>query len=82
MGLAEQQLCEDANNLYGCSRSEYLPHKDLKFDRDMHLVVKLSTPAGNATWYIVEVDLHFPVEPHDKVKEFPPAPETLTPDIG
>ena len=29
----------------------------------------------------MEVDLHFPVELHDKFKEFPPALETLTPDI-
>ena len=82
MRLVEQQICEGANNLYGCSLSEYLPHKDLKFDRDIHLVVKLSTPAGNATWYIDEGGSSFPVEPHDKVKELPPAPETLTPDIG
>ena len=29
----------------------------------------------------LEVDLHCPVELHDKLKEFPPALETLTPDI-
>ena len=31
--------------------------------------------------YRIEVDLHGPVELHDKLKEFPPALETLTPDI-
>ncbi|MFM7978430.1 MAG: hypothetical protein ACKPKO_03860, partial [Candidatus Fonsibacter sp.] len=25
--------------------------------------------------------LHFPIELHDKFKEFPPAPESLTPNI-
>ena len=31
--------------------------------------------------YRLEVDLHCPVELHDKFKELPPALETLTPDI-
>ncbi|MFM7979541.1 MAG: hypothetical protein ACKPKO_09520 [Candidatus Fonsibacter sp.] len=31
--------------------------------------------------YIVEVDLHVPIEVHDKFKEFPPTPESLTPNI-
>ena len=39
------------------------------------------TPDDNDKGYILEVDLDFPVELHDKFKEFPPAPETLTPDI-
>ena len=33
------------------------------------------------TGYITKVDLHFPAGRHDKFKEIPPAPETLTPDI-
>ena len=40
-----------------------------------------STLDGNASGYILEVDLHFPVELHDKLTYFPPALETLTPDI-
>ncbi|MFM7984751.1 MAG: hypothetical protein ACKPKO_36060, partial [Candidatus Fonsibacter sp.] len=31
--------------------------------------------------YIVEADLQFPVELHYKFRQFPPAPESLTPDI-
>jgi hypothetical protein len=31
--------------------------------------------------YIIECDLHFPRHLHDKFKELPPAPETLTPNI-
>ena len=30
--------------------------------------------------YIVEVDIEFPPEIHEKLKEYPPAPEILTPD--
>ena len=62
--------------------SEYLPHKDLKFDNNVELDTILNTPNDNATGSIVDVDLHFPVELHDKFNEFPQAPATLTPDIG
>ena len=41
----------------------------------------LNTPDEHGTGSILEVDLHFPVELHDKFKEFPPALETLKPDI-
>ena len=30
----------------------------------------------------LEVDLEFPPEIHDKLKEFPPAPENVTPDYA
>ena len=52
-------IYEDANNLYGRSMSEYLPHTHLKFDNDIDLDVILSTPYDNASWYLVEVDVHF-----------------------
>ena len=51
------------------------------FDNNVELDTILSTPDDNETGYILEVDLHFPVELHDKYKQLPPAPETLTPDI-
>ena len=41
----------------------------------------LKKPDDNDKGYILEVDMHFPVHLHDKFKELPPAPETLTPDI-
>ena len=74
-------IYQDANNLYGCSMSEYLPHKDLKFNNKIELDTILTTPDDNHTGYVFEVDLHFPVELHDKFEEFPPALKTLTPDI-
>ena len=71
-------IYQDANNLYGCSMSEHLPHKDFKFNYNVELDTILKTPDDNATGYILEADLHFPVELHAKLKEFPPTPETLT----
>ena len=56
----------DANNLYGCSMSEYLPHKDLKLDNKVELDTILSIPDESDTRYRLEVDLHVPVELHDK----------------
>ena len=74
-------IYQDANNLYGCSMSEYLPYKDLEWDNLMKLEYILEAPDDHRTGYISEEDLHFPVELHDKLKELPPFPETLTPDI-
>ena len=61
--------------------SEYILHKDLKLKNSMDLKDILETPDDNDTGYLLEVDLHVPVKLHDKFQEFPPAPETLTPDI-
>ena len=72
---------KDGNNLFGCSMSEFLTHEQLQFNSNIKLGDKLNAPDENETGYIVEVDLQFPVQVHDKFKEFPPAPETVTPDI-
>ena len=64
----------DANNLYGCSKDEFLPHKDPKFENNIDLDTILNAPDKHATGYIAEVDLHVPVEVHDKFKEFPRTP--------
>ena len=74
-------IYKDGNNQYGCSMSEFLTHEKLQFDSNIKLDVTLNAPDENETGYIVEVDLQFPVQVHDKFKEFLPAPETLTPDI-
>ena len=74
-------LYKYGNNLYGCSMSEFLTHEKLQFDSNIKLDVTLNAPDENETGYIVEVDLQFPVQVHDKFKEFPPAPETVTPNI-
>ncbi len=71
----------DANNLYGWAMVESLPYKDVKFDSTATLQSILETPDDAETGYFVEVDLEFPPELHDKFKQFPPCPETLTPQL-
>ena len=39
----------------------------------------MKTDDDNETGYIVECDLHFPKEIHEKLKQYPPAPESLVP---
>ena len=48
--------------------SEYLPRKDLKFNNKVELDTILYTPDDHETGYILEVDLRFPEELHDKLK--------------
>ena len=69
----------DANNLYGWAMSQPLPYKDISFNTDISLEEILATSDDNDVGYIVECDLEYPEEIHDKLKEFPPCPETLAP---
>jgi hypothetical protein len=71
----------DANNLYGWAMSQVLPYKDIKFENNKTLKEILETKDDNKIGYIVECDLSFPVELHDKFKEFPPCPENLLPEL-
>jgi hypothetical protein len=65
----------DANNLYGWAMSQALPYKNLHFNTDVTLEDILNTDDNSDVGYIVEVDLHFPAEIHDKLKEYPVCPE-------
>ena len=67
----------DANNLYGWAMSQPLPYKNLRLRDDVLLEEILGTADDAETGFIVECDLHFPKEIHDKLKEFPPCPESL-----
>jgi len=69
----------DANNLYGWAMSEALPYKDIKFSNETTLENILKTEDEGDTGYILEVDLLFPEELHDKFKQFPPCPENIAP---
>jgi len=71
----------DANNLYGWAMSQSLPLDNLRFEEGTSLNKILKTPDDSPKGYIVEVDLEFPQHLHDKFKEFPPAPESLTPKL-
>ena len=48
--------------------SEYLPSKNLDWDNYMDLEDILESPDDHFKGYILEVDLHFPVELHAKFK--------------
>lgn len=74
-------LYEDANNLYGWAMCQPLPYDTVKFDNNVSLETILETPDDAAVGYIIEVDLTFPRELHDKFKEFPSCPETIVPDM-
>ena len=54
--------------------SEFLTHEKLQFDSSIKLDVTLNAPDENETGYIVEVDLQFPVQVHDKFQGVPACP--------
>ncbi len=64
----------DANNLYGWAMSQALPYKNLHFNTDVTLEDILNTDDNSDVGYTVAVDLHFPDEMHDKLKEYPVCP--------
>ena len=74
-------LYVDANNLYGHAMVQPLPQKDVKFDNTATLESILATPDDSETGYFAEVDIEFPKELHEKLKQFPPCPETLMPQV-
>lgn len=69
----------DANNLYGWAMTQNLPYKDIKFDT-VSLEEILKTSDDSEIGYMVEVDLEYPRELHDKFKQYPPCPESLIPN--
>ena len=73
----------DANNLYGLAMSEFLPYADFKFieTNDGILGKILLTPDDSEIGYTLEVDLSYPRELHNKLKEFAPAPESIKPKV-
>ena len=64
--IDEYILYLDANNLYGCGMSAYLPQKDFEWNKeDWSNETILSIPDDNKLGYLFEVDLHYPKELHD-----------------
>ena len=72
----------DANNLYGWAMVQFLPKGGFKWVDDINLEKILETKDNAKRGFQLEVDLEFPPEIHDKLKEFPPAPENVTPDYA
>ena len=67
----------DANNLYGGSMSKYLPYTDFNFiDPNLENFNNVLNTFDSADeGYTSTVDIVFPKEIHDKLREYPPALE-------
>ena len=59
--------------------SQFLPFDDVKINKEITIDDVLKTPDENETGYVIECDLHFPKEIHEKLKQFPPASENIVP---
>ena len=68
-------LYMDATNLYGHSMSQHLPFDETKFEKYFCLDVILKTPDDNEIGYFLEVDLKYPDNKKEKIKNFPFCPE-------
>ena len=69
----------DANNLYGHAMSQYLPtggFRALSDEETQSLELENLSDDGEEG-YIYEVDLHYPIELHDKHNDYPLAPQSL-----
>ncbi|GBN50940.1 hypothetical protein AVEN_114505-1 [Araneus ventricosus] len=69
----------DANNLYGWTMSQYLPHGGFKWIYP-NIGNILKCPDDSKKGYILEVDLEYPKELHDYHTDLPLAPEKKIPD--
>ena len=70
----------DANNLYGWAMSQHLPTSKFQWcvPSDELLQKILTQPDDADTGYMVECDLSVPTEFHDRLNDYPPAPERVT----
>jgi hypothetical protein len=69
----------DANNLYGWAMSQPLPYDEVKINTEITIDEVLKTSDDSKNGYVVECDLHFPKHIHEKLKQYPPAPENMIP---
>ena len=78
-----EMLYIDANNLYGHALSAKLPHSEFTWltEQEISLLSQpnylLNVDVEGDVGYLLEVDLKYPSEIHDKTKDFPFAPEKL-----
>ena len=83
-------LYYDANNLYGCSLSSFLPIDDYTWDDeewvdcpiDSILNKLMEIGPESSVGYIFEVDLKYPQHLHDSHNDFPFCPEKIVPPNG
>ena len=72
----------DANNLYGCAMSQFLPtHRFRLLSSDEITALELENLCDDSEdGYIYEVDLHYPAKLHNQHDDYPLAPESLVID--
>lgn len=72
----------DANNLYGWAMSQALPEGKFRWleDHEIQAIDWTKTRKNSDTGYVVECDLEYPEELHDKHNDYPLAPERLAVD--
>ena len=69
-------LYADLNNLYGWSMSQYLPNGDFRENKVTRISFKTSlrTPDNAEYGFLIECDLEYPSNIHEKTKNFPFSP--------
>ena len=69
----------DANNLYGCGMSQYLPYSEFKWlnQKEISEFCLNSISENSSIGYILEVDLEYPGELHELHNDYPLAPGKL-----
>ena len=65
----------DANNLYGLAMCQKLPYKDIKFVDKPLTEEEVINYTDGSLGCIVDVDLEYPDEVHEKQKDYPLAPQ-------
>lgn len=68
----------DINAMYSWAMTQYLPHKNLDWVEDIDSL-DFNLPNDSPIGYILEVDLDYPEEIHDRQKDLPMAPEKSAP---
>ena len=70
----------DANNLYGLAMCKKLPYKKIRFVKDNFTEddIKYHNSDYSNKGYILDVDLEYPKECHDKHTDYPLAPEIMS----
>ena len=73
-------VCEDMNNLYGWSMSQYLPTEDFHENKVTKSSLKpiLRTPDNDDYGFSIDCDLKYPSSIHGEPKYFPFLPDKKT----
>ena len=67
----------DANNLYGLAMCQKLPYKDIKFETIPLTEEEILNYTDGSIGYVLDVDLEYPKELHDKHRDYPLCPEIM-----